>query len=284
MRLQKRIAAIHDISCLGKCSLTVALPIISAAGIETSVIPTAVLSTHTGGFTGYTFRDLTDDIAPIAEHWKSLNIGFNAIYTGYLGSIEQVEIVADVIRALRGEDTLLVVDPVMADDGKLYVSFPPEFPAEMKKLCRMADVIVPNMTEAALLLNREYEKGPYSKEYIEEILKELAALGPEKIVLTGVHFDETRLGAAAYDAKSGRVVYAFENRVPGLYHGTGDVFASALVSGLVRGKSLEASCEIAVSFTVKSIERTRAAGTPAHFGVNFEDGLAGFMSDLGIVD
>ena len=284
MRLQKRIAAIHDISCLGKCSLTVALPIISAAGIETSVIPTAVLSTHTGGFTGYTFRDLTEDIAPIAAHWKSLDIGFDAIYTGYLGSIEQVEIVAEVIKSLRGEDTLLVVDPVMADDGKLYVSFPPEFPEEMKKLCRMADVIVPNMTEAALLLNRKYKKGPYAKEYVEEILKALAELGPKKIVLTGVCFDDTRLGAASYDVESGSIEYAFENTVPGLYHGTGDVFASALVSGLVKGKTLEQSCRLAVSFTAKSIERTKAAGTPAHFGVNFEEELLGFMSDLGIKD
>ena len=282
MREQKRIAAIHDISCLGKCSLTVALPIISAAGIETSVIPTAVLSTHTGGFTGYTFRDLTEDIEPIAEHWKSLDIGFDGIYTGYLGSIEQVEIVAGVINALRGEDTLLVVDPVMADDGKLYVSFPPEFPEEMKKLCRMADVIVPNITEASLLLNVEYKKGPYSTEYIEDMLKALAGLGPDKIVLTGVCFDETRLGAASYDAKSGKIEYAFENAIPGLYHGTGDVFASALVSGLLNGKTLEESCEIAVSFTVKSIERTRAAGTPAHFGVNFETELPGLMKDLGI--
>ena len=139
MNRQKRIAAIHDVSCFGKCSLTVALPIISAAGIEVSVIPTAVLSTHTGGFTGYTFRDLTEDIMPTAEHWKSIGIGFDAIYTGYVGSIKQIEILEEVFELLRRDETKIIVDPVMADNGVLYKNFTPDFPGSMKRLAQKAD-------------------------------------------------------------------------------------------------------------------------------------------------
>jgi pyridoxine kinase len=178
MNKQKRLAAIHDISCFGKCSLTVALPIISAAGIETSVIPTAVLSTHTGGFKGYTFRDLTADLKPIAEHWSSLGLRFDAVYTGYLGSFEQLNIVSEIISLLKTADTLVIVDPVMADNGKLYASFPLNFPEGMKKLCSLADVIEPNLTEASLLLDLPYNEGPYTKDYIEvcsRVLRGLAA-------------------------------------------------------------------------------------------------------------
>jgi pyridoxine kinase len=171
---QKRIAAIHDISCFGKCSLTVALPIISAADIEVSVIPTAVLSTHTGGFTGYTFRDLTDDMLPIARHWKSLGLEFDAIYTGYLGSFRQLDIVSEIIDMLKTQDTLIVVDPVMADNGRLYASFPDTFPEGMKKLCSKADVVVPNITEASLMLEIPYEEGPYTDEHIEGMLRGLS--------------------------------------------------------------------------------------------------------------
>ena len=281
MQRQKRIAAVHDISCLGRCSLTVCLPIVSAAGVEVGVIPTAVLSTHTGGFTGYTYRDLTEDILPIVRHWVSLGNRFDAIYTGYLGSFEQLDIVAGLFDTFRREDNLILVDPVMADNGKLYSTFSPEFPKGMARLCGKADVIVPNMTEACLLVERPYREGPYSPEYIESILYALAELGPKKIVLTGVCFDEKRLGTATLDSSSGRIAYTLSERIEGSYHGTGDVFASALLAALLNDFDLDAAARIAVDFTCGCILRTREAGTDIRYGVNFEDGLPGLLHALG---
>ena len=282
MQRQKRIAAIHDISCFGKCSLTVALPIISAAGIEVAAIPTAVLSTHTGGLSGYTYRDLTDDILPIIDHWQTLDLKFDAIYTGFLGSFEQVDIVSEIFDRLKTTDNLIVVDPVMADNGELYKIFPQDFPAGMKKLCAKADVIVPNITEAVLMLGEPYQEGPYTPSYIEDLLKKLAALGAGQVVLTGVYFNRQQLGAAAYDSKSGVVSYAFSEWIEGYYHGTGDVFASALLAALLRDFSISQAAQIAVDFTVGSIARTKEAGTDIRFGVNFEAGLAKLLQQLGL--
>ncbi len=273
MSAQKRVAAIHDISCFGKCSLTVALPVISAMGVEVSAIPTAVLSTHTGGFTGYTFRDLTEDILPVVRHWQSLNLHFDAIYTGYLGSFEQIDIVREAFRALKGPDTLIAVDPVMADNGKLYAHFPKDFPEGMRKLCAEADVIVPNLTEAALLLGEPYEEGPYDRGTIEGLLKRLSALGPRRVVLTGVWFDDEKLGAASYDRETKETAFSLAPRIEGYYHGTGDVFASVLVGSLLSGLGLPQAVALAVDFTAASIRRTRDAGTDIRFGVNFEAGL-----------
>ena len=270
---QKRVLAIHDISCFGKCSLTVALPIISSTGAECTVMPTAVLSTHTGGFKGYTYRDLTEDMLPIVEHWKTLNLRFDSIYTGFLGSFEQIEIVSKIFDELKGKDTLIVVDPVMADNGELYPVFGKDFPREMRKLCEKADVILPNITEAVLLLGEEYVEGPYSREYIENLLRKLRKIGSKKIVLTGVFFDKGHLGAAAYDSETDIISYSFHELVPGLYHGTGDVFGSVIVSALMNGLNLAEANAIAVEFTAECIVRTRDAGTDVRFGVNFEDGL-----------
>ena len=282
MLKQKRVAAIHDISCFGKCSLTVALPIISAAGVECSVIPTAVLSTHTGGFTGFTYRDLTTDVQPIADHWKTLDIEFDSIYTGYLGSFEQLELVSTFFDDFKNDHSLILVDPVMADNGVLYQSFPKTFPNGMKKLCSKADVIVPNITEAVLMLNEEYKEGPYTKEYIENLLKNLAKIGPKQVVLTGVYFDDTALGAATYDSETGVISYALAPRVEGYYHGTGDIFGSALLSGLLNDIPLAKAAQIAVDFTVKSIAWTKEAGTDLRFGVNFETNIPSFTQALGL--
>ena len=277
--MQKRAIAVHDISCVGRCSLTVALPILSAAGIETSVIPTAVLSTHTGGFEGYTFRDLTDDILPVAAHWQKLGLRFDAIYTGFLGSFEQLDIVSKVIDGLRGQDTLVLVDPVMADNGALYGIFPESFPKGMRVLCAKADVIVPNITEAALLTGQPYREGPYEPAYIEGLMKRLAELGAGRTVLTGVYFDEKKLGAAVSD-ETGCVEYVMAERIPGFYHGTGDVFGSALLAGLLTEHDAPKAAHIAAEFTAGSIRRTREAGTDVRFGVNFEEGLAGLAARL----
>ena len=270
---QKRVLAVHDISCVGKCSLTVALPIISATGIECAVMPTAVLSTHTGGFRGYTYRDLTLDLLPILEHWKSLRLHFDSIYTGFLGSFEQIDIVSKIFDELGTPDTTIVVDPVMADNGELYPIFNKDFPKGMRKLCEKADVIIPNITEAALLLGEDYVKGPYTKEYIKGLLKRLGGIGSKRIILTGVFFDDNRLGAAAFDTITDDISYSFYDLIPGYYHGTGDIFGSVVVSALTSGSDLNKANALAVEFTAESIRRTREAGTDVRFGVNFEEGL-----------
>jgi pyridoxine kinase len=293
---KKRIAAIHDISGFGRCSLTVALPVLSAAGFETSVIPTAVLSTHTGGFSGYTYRDLTDDILPFAQHWQSLGIHFDAIYTGFLGSIAQTQIVAEAIGLIKSEDTLVIVDPAMADFGRLYSTFPADFPAAMRTLCADADVIVPNLTEAALLLDEPYSEGPFRREDTENILRRLGGImengcgdagGREdgrkrapKVVLTGVTYEDAPavIGAASFDATTGEFSYAGKPLIEPMYHGTGDVFASVLTAALVSGKPLAKASGIAVDFTVESIIRTKKAEADNRFGVDFEEGLAGLRS------
>ena len=280
---QKRVAAIHDLSGFGKCSLTVALPILSAAGIETSALPTAILSTHTGGISGYTYRDLTEDMRPVMKHWKSLDIKFDAIYTGFLGSFEQLDIVREFFDAFRQEDNLILVDPVMGDNGELYTVFTREFAAGMRMLCQKADIIVPNLTEAALLLDEPYHPGPYTHAYIESLLRKLGALGPQKVVLTGVYFKEDELGAATYDRTTDTIDYVFTQKIPGYYHGTGDVFASALLSALLNDFSLIDAAAIAVHFTTDSIRRTYKAKTDYRFGVNFEQSFPDFLKELKLV-
>lgn len=276
---KKRVLAIHDVSCFGRCSLTVALPIISATGVECTVIPTAVLSTHTGGFTGYTFRDMTDDIEPIVDHWESLGLGFDAIYTGYLGSVRQIDIVKDVVRRF-GKDAVFIADPAMADNGKMYPLFDMEFAERMGSLCAMADIVVPNITEACFMLGREYKEGPYTPEYILDLMKALAEKGSKKVVLTGVYFEEGKLGASTYDSETSKTSYTFRDVIPGYYHGTGDVYASALVAAVMNGRSLEDAASIAVDFTVGSILRTRASGADIRFGVDFEEGLFDLTKEI----
>jgi len=268
------------------------LPVLSAAGIECAVLPTAVLSTHTGEFEGYTFRDLTDDIMPMAQHWAQLGLHFDAIYTGYLGSIEQVELIKQVIQLLSSDDTLVVVDPVMADEGVLYPGFSAEYPTQMLSLCALADVIVPNLTEAALLLGRDYDPNPSAAD-IESLLQELCVTtGAKASVLTGVSLQAGQLGAACYlgDCADDRGTpadsfsYAAAPHTAGMYHGSGDLFSSALVAGLVTGRmtaqmngqTLAHSLKQAVDFTAQSIQRTHAAGTKTKYGLLFEAGLAQF--------
>ena len=265
----KRIVTIQDISCFGKCSLTVALPILSAMGLETAVVPTAVLSTHTGGFTGYTFRDLTEDIPEISKHWESLGLKFDGIYTGYLGSIEQVNIVSDFFDKFKGEDTKIIVDPVMGDAGKMYAGFTPAFAAEMRKLCGKADVIVPNMTEVSLLLDVPYTEN-YDEAYIREMLRKLTDLGCDTAVITGVCYGDGRHGAAAYDKKSDTFSSSFERHIDCAAHGTGDIFSSTLSGSIINGSTLQEALDTAVSFTFRSIEATLPDIDKYWYGVSFE--------------
>lgn len=277
---QKRVITIQDISCIGKCSLTVALPIISAAGIETSILPTAILSTHTGGFEGYTFRDLTSDIDPIIKHWKTLDLHIDAIYTGYLGSHEQLSLVARIFDDFKTTDNIVFVDPAMADQGKLYPAFDEHFALGMRDLCKKADLIAPNLTEASFMLQRPYIESGYDQAYIEDILRALSELGPKQVVLTGISFEEGKLGAAAYNRDDDHFDYYFSEQIEGYYHGTGDVFSSALLAAVLREKPLGEAIGIAVEFTVGSIRRTRAAGTDVKYGVDFEHGLGDFIDSL----
>ena len=276
--MQKRVAAIHDISCFGKCSLTVALPVISAAGIECAVIPTAVLSTHTGGFSGYTFRDLTDDILPIANHWKKEGITVDAFYTGYLGSKEQINIVKNAIDIIKDQNTLTIVDPVMADNGKLYGGFPEDFPQEMKKLCAVADIITPNITEAVFMTGLEYKEPPYDEEYINSVIEALSKITKAKIVLTGVSFELSKIGAACFE--NGKTQYVFTDRVDAAYHGTGDVFSSALTSALLKGKNLLSSARVAALYTAGCIKRTKEQHPEMKYGVDFENEIPNFLKYL----
>lgn len=282
MERQKNALAVHDISCVGRCSLTVALPILSAAGIETSVLPTAVLSTHTGGFTGYTYRDLTDEILPISDHWAGMDLRFNAIYSGYLGSIEQIDLLLELINRHRANDFIALVDPVMADNGKLYAGFSEDFPSQMKRLCAASDIMCPNITEACLMLGEEYSDGPYTQEYIEGLVRRLSSISGKQVVLTGVCFDDVKLGAAAYDPRTDKTDYSFAKRIPGYLHGTGDIFGSALLGALLRGNTLAAATDIAVKYTVKTIAVTFDQKKELRMGPCFELTIPYYLELLNI--
>ena len=265
----KRILTIQDISCVGKCSLTVALPIISAFGVECSVMPTAVLSTHTA-FNGFTFRDLTDDLEKISNHWKSQNINFSSIYTGYLGSFNQLDIVSKLFDNFKSKDNFILVDPVMGDNGKLYSGFDVKFAKAMASLCKKADIIVPNLTEASYMLNCQYISDDYSEDYIRYTLKKLTNLGAKIAVLTGISFDKNLIGVYSYDSTKNEYFSYYRERLPQSFHGTGDVFASALCGAMSIGKDITSALKIAVDFTVESIKATIQNPNHNWYGVEFE--------------
>lgn len=264
-----KILTIQDISCVGQCSLTVALPIISACGIETCVLPSSVLSTHTAGFSGYTFRDLTDDMPAIKEHWLKEGIRFDAIYTGYLGSTRQIDYVADIFRDTAADGCLRIVDPAMADNGKLYPGFDEAFVEAMKGLCGKADYIVPNITEACFLTGMEY-KTEYDRAYIDELLEQLTALGCPNVIFSGVSYQPETTGVVVYE--NGVYSYYEHIKLPNSCHGTGDIYASAFVGSLVRGKSAYESARIAADYTVECIKAT-AEEKNHWYGAKFEPAL-----------
>ena len=266
----KRIMSIQDISALGKCSLTVALPILSAMGVECAVVPTALLSTHTQ-FRGFTFHDLTDEMEPIAEHWKRQGFRFDAIYTGYLGSFRQVDIVKRYFRDF-GDGAMIVVDPAMADNGRLYAGFGPEFPAKMAELLDGADLVLPNLTEACFLLGRDYRED-YDRAFITELLEGLLAKGAKTAALTGVSFEKGRLGVVSLDGASGRYAEYFTEHLPVSFHGTGDIYSSAAVGALMRGMDVPDALALAADYTVECIRLTLAEEDHSWYGVNFEQAV-----------
>ena len=274
----KRIITIQDISCVGRCSLTVALPIISAAGVECGVLPTAVLSTHTA-FDKFTFRDLTDEIEPISKTFSDLGLDFDCIYTGYLGSFRQLALVDDFISTHKKENTLVVIDPAMADNGKLYHGFTPEFAKAMANLTRHADLVVPNLTEACFMLGIPYTE-EYDESYIKDILVRLTGLGAKRAALTGITFDNKTLGAYSYDSETGKFFYYANNYLPVRYHGTGDIFASAAVGALMRGPSVENALAVAVDYTHECIRLTMEDEDRRTYGVNFEEAIPYYLMRL----
>ena len=265
----KRAVTIQDISCFGKCSLTVALPVLSAMGIETAVVPTAVLSTHTGGFEGYTFRDLTGDIPAIAEHWKKLGLTFDALYTGYLGSPAQIDIVSDFFDSFGTDSNFIVVDPVMGDSGRLYAGFTSELVAGMRKLCSKADYILPNITEASFLLDMPYTENQ-SEMIVKDMLRRLAELGCKYPVLTGVRHGSNGHGAVAYDPQSDSFFCSFGKHINRQMHGTGDIFASVFTGAAALGKDLGDALDLAVRFTSDCIDATVPYADEVWYGSCFE--------------
>ena len=277
--MQKQVLAIHDLSCVGRCSLTVALPVLSAAGLHVSVLPTALLSTHTGEFTGYTNLDLTQEMAKIYAHFQTLPLRFDGLYSGFLGSWEQLALVEDVFAHYRRADTLLLVDPVMADHGKLYATYTETLARDMGRLCRQADVIVPNLTEAAILLEASYREQP-SFPQVEAMLRALhKRYGCRQAVITGILRDGL-LGAAAYDAQRDCVFFHGQPPMDHVFYGTGDVLASALLAGLMRGRSLSQATTLAVDFTYQGMLHTLDNGLPLRYGVAFEQALPMLVRSL----
>lgn len=265
----KRLLTIQDISCVGQCSLTVALPVISACGIECGILPSSVLSNHTAGFSAWTFRDLTDEMPVILRQWQKEHVDFDAFYTGYV-SKAQIPHILDIMEQAARPGALRIVDPVMADNGKLYAGFDEDFPLEMRRLVNGADVILPNLTEAAFLLGVPYVGEGYDRLYIEQMLRDLHALGAKNVVLTGVSFEAGRLGVACFDGE--HFEYYFTERMEVSMHGTGDCFASAFAGALLRGKSVLQSASIAADFVVECIRQTLP--DPDHwYGMKFEKAL-----------
>lgn len=281
--MQKQVLAIHDLSCVGRCSLTVALPVLSAAGLHVSVLPTALLSTHTGEFTGYTCLDLTEEMSKIYKHFQTLPLRFDGLYSGFLGCWEQLALVEDVFAHYRRTDTLLLVDPVMADHGKLYATYTETLARDMGRLCRQADVIVPNLTEAAILLEDSYHEKP-SFPQVESMLRALhKRYGCRQAVITGILRDGL-LGAAAYDAASNQIFFHGQAPLDRVFYGTGDVLASALLAGLMRGRDLAQATTLAVDFTYQSMLHTLDNGLPLRYGVAFEQAIPMLVRSLDSVE
>ena len=272
--MTKRLLTIPDISCVGQCSLTVALPVISACGVETAILPSAVLSTHTGGFKHYTFCDLTAEIAKIEQSWVQEKLLFDAFYTGYVCPA-QIDPILHLMKTVANAGAVRIVDPVMADNGKLYAGFGDDFPQEMKRLCAGADYLLPNLTEAAFLIGEAPCLSGYGRAYIEDLLKKLYGIGVKNVILTGVSFEPDKLGVAVYDGKSVR--YDFNDRLTRFAHGTGDVFASVFSGAVMRGMETYDAAALAADIVCSAI---RATDESHWYGVSFEAVIPELVSRL----
>ncbi len=266
-----RVVVMQALACYGRCSLTVALPVLSCAGVEACPLPTAIFSTHTG-FPQPARVDLGEQMEAIAAHWRALGLRFDLIVIGYLGSAEKIDFALRFIDNFAGPETTVLVDPVMGDHGRLYRGFDVAYARRMRELCARADVILPNLTEACLLLEEPYREEGAAQP--EPLLARLAALCGGDVVLTGARDAGGRIGAAVYRRETGRAERVLGPCVDGAYHGTGDLFASAVAGGLARGAALERSVRVAVDFTAACMARTRELGLPEPGGVQFEPCLS----------
>lgn len=267
--MNKRILTIQDISAVGQCSLTAALPLISACGIECAILPGALLSNHTGsGFKSWSFLDLTGEFKKIETEWIKNDIRFDAFYTGYVCP-SQIEPILSLFESTALPGAIRIIDPVMADNGKLYPGFSDDFPSQMAKLCDGADYIIPNLTEAALLVGCEVQLENYSRTFIEDLLYRLREKTKAKnILLTGVSFQHDLLGTALLEDDG--ISYDFNAKIPRMSHGTGDVFASVFTGAILRGKSAKSAASIAADFVCTAIEETP---TDHVYGVSFEKAI-----------
>lgn len=262
----KRILTIQDISCIGQCSMTVALPILSACGHETCILPTALLSTHTGGFGKPAVMHLNSDLKGIWSHWKENGITFDAILMGYLGSISAVETATQILEEMLAPDGIAIVDPAMADHGKLYSGFDEIYALAMENLCRKADIIVPNVTEAAMFAGVPY-RDELNESYVSQLMQRL---NHPCVILTGVGYQENQTGVMIREGE--KQWHYVHPRIGKSYHGTGDMFAACFTGALMQGKSLEESVKIAADFICQCIENTHR--NPAHwYGIKFETAL-----------
>ena len=268
--MTKRVLTIQDISCIGKCSITIAVPIISALGSEAVILPTALLSAHSI-FEGYTFKDLSDQIEPITSHWKKEGVRFDAIYTGYLGTIDQIDQVKKIFADFREAGTLIFVDPAMADSGRLYPGFDMAYARKNAELCGAADIIVPNITEAAIMTDMEYRRDEDQDEkYIREMLSRLAELGARINVITGVSLERGRTGVMGLDTVTGEYYIYQNDKVDAVFHGTGDLFSSTCVGEMMRGRSWRNAMKLASQYTAHTIAVTMQDPDKPWYGVDFE--------------
>ena len=261
----KRLLTIQDISCVGQCSTTVALPLVSACGVECAILPPAMLSNHTAqGFTGWSFCDLTAELPKVEAKWIEQDIRFDGFYTGYVCESHIMPILS-IMKTCAKPGALRIVDPAMADNGVLYKGFAADFPSKMAKLCEGADYLLPNLTEAALLVGKEPKLSGYAPSEIEALVGQLHRLGAKNVVLTGVSFREDELGTAVSDGRTIR--YDFNQKLPCMFHGTGDVFASVFAGAVLRGKTAVEAAALAADIVCSAILATE----PDHwYGVSFE--------------
>lgn len=271
---QPKVLVIQDISASCQISMNVAVPILSSLNNSTHMLPTALLSTHTGaGFEDYTYLDLTSEMSKILDHWKQLGLSFDGVLVGYLGSHKQIEIVKRIIKEFATPEAVIVLDPVMGDHGELYDGFDEEYVQEMRELCQLSTVIIPNLTEAAYLTKIPYQKGPHTSEDVERLMKKMVQLNKKQVVLTGVMLSENEIGAASMTQKDQQVSYAFSPVYPGRFEGTGDVFSSVIAGFLFQQISLNLAMTSAVEYVEKVIKRTVENRPSLRFGVQFETDL-----------
>lgn len=268
----KRVAAIHDLSGFGRCSLSVIAPVLSVMEMQCVSIPTAVLSTHTGGFSDIAMKDLSDYLSPTLKQYLEIGIDFHCVYTGFMASKQQIRYCIDFIKSFP--DALAVVDPVMGDHGKVYRTYTPEMCNEMRSLVKASDMITPNVTEMYLLLGREYEQKPLTHQEARTCLLRLAELGPKKVVITGVELADMTVNNIGYDSESSQFWRVKCNYLPVSYPGTGDIFTSVVVGSIMKGDSLPIAMERATRFLELAIRKTFSYGTDTRFGVMLENSLS----------